>query len=336
MKQTLCFLLCLLLLGSCYYSHPYERDRQADVQEEKLDSIDFFVKHHYWKGYNFVASDSIPLQSTLVKGGNSVENVLGEMSMVSTMSAVEKKERLVVADIQRVRCDTVDAIWLKVVTESAESGWVEERELLKHAVPDDPISRFIYNFSQNSVRVWLSVLLLGGVFVLVRTYRKQGIRMVHFNDISSSYPMALCAAVAIAATIYGSIQKFVPDTWVEFYFYPTLNPFNTDLPLILSLFIAMVWILILLSGAVLEDVYRNKDLKARITYLIALAGVCAVLYAVFTLSVHIYIGYPLLLAYLYFCYGEYQRKLSKKLLCGHCGKEIERVGKCPHCGVMNE
>jgi hypothetical protein len=42
----------------------------------------------------------------------------------------------------------------------------------------------------------------------------------------------------VAATVYNSIQHFVPETWEHYYYDPTLNPF--EVPFILGLFIVCV------------------------------------------------------------------------------------------------
>ena len=139
-----------------------------------------------------------------------------------------------------------------------------------------------------------------------------------------------------SAAIYGSMQKFVPVTWVEFYYHPTLNPFNTELPLILSLFIASVWAILIAAVAVVDELRRQRDIGDNLAFLASLLGVCMVLYLVFTLTTPLYFGYPLLAAYWFFAIRQYVVHQPSHLVCGICGRPIPKKGRCPHCGAMNE
>jgi len=49
-----------------------------------------------------------------------------------------------------------------------------------------------------------------------------------------------------------------------------------------------------------------------------------------------YIGYPLLIAYIYYAFRIYLRKSSETYYCGNCGVRLHRKGRCPHCGAVNE
>ena len=86
------------------------------------------------------------------------------------------------------------------------------------------------------------------------------------------------------------MQNFVPDTWTEFYFHPTLNPFG--LPFILGLFVASVWLIVILAIASVEDVCRQLPFQVAMLYLFALLGVCAGCYLFFSLTTLYYLGYP--------------------------------------------
>jgi hypothetical protein len=121
---------------------------------------------------------------------------------------------------------------------------------------------------------------------------------VHFNDIQSFYPTALCLLIASSAVLYSSIQLFGPETWRHFYYHPSLNPFA--LPFWLGVFVSSVWALIIVAIATVDEVTRLLPLGEAILYLVGLAAVCAVLYTVFSITTLYYVGYPLLIAYFYF------------------------------------
>ncbi len=328
-KFTYIFLCVLLsgLFGACYYPQSDYADAW-DLTDERRDSMDFEARHHYTENFNFlVTGDTLFLQEKrpslcLPTGGDT----LG-------VSVVED-DRLVVADILIVPQDTVDSVWVKVARDQLTMGWVHETDLLANVIPDDSISYFIHVFSNSHLIYFLSALGVLSVLYIVRRMRRKRFRMVHFDDIGSCYPTLLCLTLSGAATLYASMQKFVPETWVEFYYHPTLNPFG--LPFCLGLFIASVWLIVLLAIAVADDVRRQLPFREALLYLFALAGMCAGCYLFFSLTTLYYIGYPCLLGYVVWALRRYYTLSRCEYLCGKCGAKMRRKGRCPRCGVMNE
>lgn len=330
-KHILLLICSMALFASCYYSHPNKVDHWVAPSDGNVDSVNFFISHHYWTGYNFKTTDSIHLQtapplSTLPDYG----------AIVNDTISIATNNQLVVARIIYVPTDSVDSVWVKVARDQLTQGWIHEKQLLRNVVPDDPISKFIYYFSDSRSVYVLSVFGLVVFFLLVQSIRHKRFRIVHFRDIPSFYPTLLCLCVSSSAALYGSIQGFIPNTWVEFYFHPTLNPFNTELPLIMSLFIASVWTILIVAVAIIDELRRQPDIGDNLSYLSSLAGVCVVLYLVFTLTTPFYIGYPLLVGYWWFAIHKYITHQPSHLLCGVCGKSIPHKGICPHCGAMNK
>lgn len=325
------FLSLAILNAGCYYSHPNKVDHWTSANEGGVDSVNFFISHHYWTGYNFQVTDSMKLQTAPQLPG-----LPDYGAMVNDTVGMRKADKVVVAKVMMVPSDTTDSVWIKVARDQLSQGWLRESELLSHVVPDDPISKFIYYFSDSRSVYMLSALGLALICWLVQRMRHKSVRMVHFRDIPSFYPTLLCLCVSGSAALYGSIQRFVPATWVEFYYHPTLNPLNPDIPPILALFIASVWCMLIVAVAVLDEMRRQPDLGDTLSYLASLGGVCVVLYLTFTLTVPIYIGYPLLACYWFFAIRQYIRHQPSHLLCGVCGKSIPHKGICPHCGALNE
>ena len=68
--------------------------------------------------------------------------------------------------------------------------------------------------------------------------------------------------MAFSATIYESMQVFVPETWEHFYFNPTLSPFKV--PFILSVFLLSIWLFLIVALAVLDDLFRQLTPAAAI------------------------------------------------------------------------
>ena len=189
-----------------------------------------------------------------------------------------------------------------------EGGAGSETELWAKVSPDDPISQFIDLFSDVHLLVFLAFCVVIVAAYGVRRLLRKGDKIVHFNDISSFYPTALCLLVASSAVLYSSIQLFGPETWRHFYYHPSLNPFA--LPFWLGLFVTSVWAIIILSIATFDDVTRHLPLGDAILYLGGLIAVCAVDYVVFSITTLYYLGYPLLIAYYVFAIKRLARQPS--------------------------
>ena len=292
-----------LFTTSCYNRGPITPDAW-DLTAQQLDSISFYTTHHYTQNYNFVVTgDSLVVvaqqpEDMSVPDVVSIElESIGEEKKKDSIT-IRRNEHVVVADIKTVPSDSIDSIWVKVARDQLTFGWIHENELLSKVSPDDPISQFIDAFSNTHLLVFLAFCVLTGAAYGLRRLMRKGCKIVHFNDIKSFYPTALCLLIASSAVLYSSIQLFGPETWRHFYYHPSLNPFA--LPFWLGVFVSSVWALIIVAIATVDEVTRLLPLGEAILYLVGLAAVCAVLYTVFSITTLYYVGYPLLIAYFYF------------------------------------
>ena len=281
----------------------------------------FTATHHYNQNYNFVVkADSMVLY----------EN---PDTAIYDSTVLYRGDQLVVAEIKAIATDTIDSVWVKLARDQMSQGWTRECDLLKGVAPDDPISQFIDLFSNNHLLLFLAlVVIVTASYGLRKLYRRDAY-IVHFHDISSVLPTMLAVLVATSATVYATIQNFAPENWRHFYFHPTLNPFAVT-PVI-GLFVSLVWALIITGIAVVEDVMRRLPFGSAVLYLLGLAAICAVDYVVFSIFTLYYIGYVLLAAYIWFAVSRLRLVLAR-YVCGNCGKRIPGLGKCPHCGAVNE
>lgn len=325
-KTLLALVLTALMAAACYYPTPPPDDGWT-VGDGSLDTTAFVRHHHYGPNFNFkVTADTLSLAPC--RPGTA------RLDSWADTAVVRRGDKIVVADIALVPSDTTDSVWLKLARDQTTMGWTSERRLAEAAVPDDPISQFIHTFSGSRTRLALCIVGLMAAFFLVQAARRRHLHVVHFNDIDSFYPTLLCLTVSGAATLYGSLQHFVPETWVEFYYHPTLNPFG--LPLVMAVFVVSVWLMGITALAVLDDVRRRLDWADIPAYVAGLAGVCMVLYLFFSLSTPYYVGYPCLVAYWAFAIRSYARRRTPRYVCGRCGAPLPRLGRCPHCGTLNQ
>lgn len=291
----------LLMLSSCYHRHNSHQQHAAMVEysDRQLDSISFSTTHHYTNKYNFlVFKDSLELMR------QQPEEYISGLK-VDTF-AVKKNHLLVVTDIRMVPQDSIDSVWVQLATENNDFGWVRESKLLRRVVPDDPISEFIMTFSNVHLLIFLVVIVVIAMAYLVRKVFHSNGKIVHFNDIDSPHPVTLVLLVSISAAFYGWIQSFEPEMWRHFYFHPSLNPFAV--PHLLGVFLALVWAVLIVALACVDEVYHRLTFGEGLLYLGGLAGVCALDYIIFSVLSLYYIGYVLLFAYIYFAIKTYRRK----------------------------
>ncbi len=315
----LCFIV--LLLTACY-NHGQQTPDAWDLTKHQIDSISFSTTHHYSQNFNFIVNTSqLPLSDALPE-------------MAFDTLYVVRGERIVVAEIRTVPCDTIDSVWVKVARDQITQGWIRESELLEGVSPDDPISQFIDLFTNNHLLLFIAFCVLAAALYALRRLMRRNAYIVHFNDIHSPYPTLLCLLIATSATIYASIQMFGAESWRHFYYHPSLNPFA--LPWYLAIFISFVWAIIIVAVAAVDDVRRHLPPVEALLYLVGLVAVCAVDYVVFSLSTLSYIGYLLLVAYVYFSLRRFLHFSRYQYQCGHCGHYLRQKGRCPHCGVLNE
>lgn len=322
----------VMTLCGCYHDRRASQDGQpttvlAPTDSAQLQQLSFASTHHYSIGYNFVVKAR---SLTLVR--QQPEEIVTQLPTDSL--CVMCGDRLVVVDIRTLPSDPIDSVWVQVARDQSTFGWIHENQLLKGSVPDDPISQFISTFSDTHLLIFLVVIAVIAISYLLHNILKQKAFIVHFNDIPSPYPTLLAVTVATAAAFYSSIQLFAPDVWRHFYYNPSLNPFS--LPPLLGIFISAVWAILILALAATDDVRHQLPFGQAVLYLAGLAGICAALYIIFSITTLYYIGYPLLAAYVVFAIYRYMRFSAYHYICGSCGRKLHAKGRCPYCGSVNE
>lgn len=326
-KASLLLFLLVLLCSSCYHQNTKNINENLLDSVGQNDSSHFKATHHYSSNYNFVVK-----ADSLVLSKQQPEETLSHLQEDSLV--VYKNDHLVVADIRIMSADSIDSVWVQVARDQQTFGWIHESKLLPNVVPDDPISLFISTFSDIHLLVFLVIIVLISVYYIMRKLLSASLPIVHLRDINSIYPTLLVLLVATSATFYASIQLFAPQVWHHFYFHPTLNPFSVPLPL--NLFLLSVWAILLIGLAAIDDVRHLLPLGDAVLYLCGLAAVCAVNYIIFSISTLYYIGYPLLIVYVYWAIKRYIKMPRIKFVCGNCGMPLEKSRRCKHCGALNE
>lgn len=310
-------LVLIIAFSSCHY-HINMPNNKREIPEHTLDSLNALMEHHYTLNTNFeVTSDSLMLQ---------------QLPLIDVIP-VYKHDRLVVAEFMIASEDSVDSVWVKVAHNQDVMGWVHEKELLSKVVPTDAISHFIHFFSHSRGITSVIIFVIFGLFFIYHAVKKEQFRFVWLNDIDSIFPTILTMLVVLSATLYASMQRFVPGTWEQFYYNPSLNPFHV--PFILGLFLCTVWALLIVTIATVDDVFRQAKANTAMFYLLGLVCICIILYFFFTYTTYMYIGYAFLFVYFVWAIRHLYRS-SYKYVCGNCGVKLKRKGTCPHCGALNE
>ena len=282
----------------------------------------------YAIGDNFeLCVDSLKLQSSQPLHNLPVDTACEQLG-------VYLGDPLVVAETLVIPEDSVDSVWVKLARDQYTMGWTHQRDFLESVVPDDPISQFIHLFSTNHLGVFAIIFALSLAVLLWQVLSKKRPHVFFLRDILSPYPTFLLVTLAASALLYASIQHYMPETWLHYYYHPTLNPFGQ--PLILSLFLCSVWTLLLLTIATVDEVCRQLPAGEAVLYLLSLLGCCILSYLLFTLA-------ALSSGSSYFIFGlflfalslRYYRHSKANYLCGSCGRRLKQLGKCPHCGAEN-
>lgn len=331
------FLTAVLFIACSHADQPREATTTATEQmdslvqqtmtREQTDSLVFRLTHHYSLNYNFVVqADSLVL-------------VPRYDELMADTCTIHKDDLIAVALIrtdgwQGVDSEEeVDSVWLKVVAENGLMGWISEQELLANVVPDNYISKVLH--WQNRVRLeWKGVMLLLGVvgFLLLRLMHRKK-RSLRLLAMDSFYPYFLLLLMASLAVVYRTVMTDLPEYWAEYYFHPTLNPLLLPFPL--SLTLVLVWIILIVALAIVFDVHRHLSFLEGVAFLCETAGLSILTYLLFWLLMNLGVGYvalPLFVAAVLFYYFRYVRT---SVVCGACGKKMQRKGVCPHCGVPN-
>lgn len=309
----------IFLLSSCRYSCPNLDD--AALGKYTRDSLAYLYERHYtWNTNLEVCADSVSLVCLPLK---------------DCYNVLRKGDRAVVAEFAVHPADSVDSVWVKLAHSQEVQGWLRESEMMRAFVPLDSVSQAIYLFSDTHASYFIAVFALFVALWLFRIFRRKRLWLVCFNDIDSVYPLLLCLLMACSATIYESIQVFVPETWLHFYFNPTLSPFRV--PFVLSLFLMSLWLFVVVLLAVLDELFRQLSPEAAVFYLLGLASCCIFCYFFFILTVSIYVGYLFLAAFVCLFFKRLCMSLkAARYRCGRCGQVIREKGACPHCGAINQ
>lgn len=306
--KALWLLPLTFILASCYY-----QDKDATL---------------YAVGDNFeLCVDSLSLQSSQPLHNQPIDTTCEQMN-------VYLGNPLVVAETLIIPEDSVDSVWVKLARDQFTMGWTHQRTFLESVVPDDPISQFIHLFSVRHLLVFAIIFALSLIVLLWQVFSSKRPHVFFLRDILSPYPTFLLITLAASALLYAGIQHYVPETWVLYYYHPTLNPFG--LPLILSLFLCSVWLLLVLAIATIDEVLRQISTGEGFMYLLSFLGCCILCYLLFTLAAlspgASYILYALFVLILLLRYFRHSRA---RYICGSCGKRMQSLGKCPHCGAEN-
>ena len=313
----LLFVLVFLLEGCRYCPLDYN---DCSISKDERDSLLYLWEHHITFNSNFeVTVDSIILQ---------------ERFLSKDFAVLHREDRIVVADFMILPHDSIDSIWVKVAHDQLTMGWIRRTDLLSQVVPIDPVSKIIHAFSANSNRLaavtgWVFLLLL-----VVGWIGRHRLKRIFDNKVDSLYPLLLCLLSSSMAMAYTGVQTYVPKDWTHFYYNPSLNPLL--LPMGISLFVCLFWGMVVVSVAVIEEVFRKLPFLGVCYYVLFLIVLCLACYQLFVSFPSFYFGLfclVLLWGYFFFCCV---RRRSKIYRCGYCGNIISQKGKCPHCGVVNE
>jgi len=268
------------------------------LSPQQIDSLQFRLTHHYSENFNFVVkSDSLMLTP---RDGDIIQDTC----------KVYEGDVIAVAAIKSIPGDSIDSIWVKVAHDQYTMGWVPEQQLLKSVTPDDSISQLLNDLSDSRF-IWMSAIVILGVLVFYFHKKKtKKPQILEFGEMDSFYPPLFLILVATMATLYASVQNFVPEFWQEFYYHPTLNPLV--LPPIMSWLVVIMWLVVISLVAVIDEVYHHFYFLEGLSYGIELVSLAMIIYLIFSWGTILYIGYVLLPIFIVACIWVYFKYIHKK------------------------
>lgn len=330
-------LVVLHFLTSCNYTH--ENEDNWSPETEVVDSVEFKKIYHYWRGYNFIATDSIHLYSRPPFAPHLA------YTPDSTI-LVNKDDAIIVEDIKKDTTSKESSVWVKIAVaktlnntfplnnEIASSGWIKETTLRENVVPDTPISKIIHRLGSNAFKMML--LIIGLFAIAFGTYARKRISRI---NISYPYYQLLLITLNISIVIHRSIWHFKPETWIEYYYAPSLNPINSTQPLIINTFVLSFWLLIILTLSVADAIRQQTEDSESISMTLGKMLYEIILtFSLFSVLCPFMLLYPVSILFWIYLVVRKRHTINKGLTnytCGNCGLPLKQLGKCPHCGALN-
>ncbi len=287
-------------LTSCHYYRP-NQDYLLPAKEGMVDSISFNANYHYWKGFKFQTVDTLFLK---LKDANSLSTFVVNVDTILPGTSV------VVADIvvqpplpvdeisDSTQKTPSDSLWISVVQSAEHHGWLSEKSLRERAIPDDPISIFIYRFSgwRTAAAIIFVIIVAVSYFAIRRKDHAKVVRNI-VEALTSPYAVMMTCAAGILGMVYGFLESNAPDAWQHFFYHPTINPFAEGIPFVLRLFVAMIWINLVLAVAAFDDVRCRMYLSKAIPQILIVYATSLIVYVVVAFTSNLYVGPAVLAVY---------------------------------------
>ncbi len=254
----------VLVLGSCAGGGMSD-DGDWTLSQPQRDSVAFGRSHHYNTGYNFVLRADSMVLAPEPKGWHVSLDYMHEHGVL------HKGDDFVVAEVFRPEgYDSLgcDSVWVRVGTDGVPLGWVEEKVMLERSTPTNPISRFIAGFSDTHLFVFCVVLALAVAIAVWKRHKGKRLRVFCFNDMGSAYAKVYMVTIILTALIYVCLRLCQPDLWDEYYFNPSLNPLGQ--PVTTGLFLALVWLSVIMLLSVIYDLFEKVSLSELTGYIVVL------------------------------------------------------------------
>lgn len=339
--------LAILLLASCNEPNVTEAIT-PESQGVLLDSAVFVERFHYWVEDNFIALDTLHLQTL---AGNIESEPYDIVPADSARQTVLPKEQVVVAEVLNVPEDSIPNWWIRVVTETNAQGWISQENLSTHLVPDSPISRFLHELETEQSKILLFFLL----FTLLWALTAWGLRnrlghlrtsylfVPHLFSRKTSHHKsprrdfyAVCTVLLWTLFLWNcrTIGWLNPALCEDYYFHPSLNFFTVD-HLGMSFCLLTGWLTLISFVCASIEIFRTQAWRRAFFQMLRVLWLLVATYLVLRLFDSIL--WTTLCALLWFGYlsAHLHTLLQLRYICGYCGREIIHLGECPHCGKWN-
>lgn len=326
-KVIISIILTFAAIVACHKTSTPMGELMSGPASNPADSLRSLTVRPYGVGYNlFVDADSLLLLAE--RPTHNSTHIIGKNDSLY----VHRGDLVAIAAMTIIPEDSEDSVWIKIARDQECMGWVHESTMLNTTVPTDPVSRIIRNV-ESLPQYMPPVIALASLLITIRLVRRQRLTMLHAHDISSPYPTLMSTTLFAVLLLWTHARETHPIGWAQFYFHPTLNPWQISDHLV---FMALLttWLFIVVTVATFDELLRKICLRDLPFYIIALAAWAALLIiAVPPLTT----ASPLAACIVFAAYvigasTHYVRHSRPTCRCGRCGTPLHSKGRCPHCG----
>ena len=147
-----------------------------------------------------------------------------------------------------------------------------------------------------------------------------------FIMLFSNTHLLASVALLVLALVAWLIRRMLRQ---RFHMVHLLNPFGQPLPL--TLFLSLLWLLVILGIAAADDLRRSLPFMPSLLYVLSLFAVLSLVYVVFSVATLNYLGAFLWPLYAFWAVRRFHLYHRARYRCRRCGAPLHNNSRCTRC-----